>query len=274
MGLLADAKNIQNKDPAAKTLAEVLFLYPGFHALLFYRVSHWLYLRRRFFLARTVSQWGRGFTGIEIHPGAVIGPCLFIDHGMGIVIGETAEIGANCTIYHQVTLGGTGKETGKRHPTLGDNVLIGAGAKVLGPVYIGANARIAAGSVVLGCIPAGATAAGVPATVVRMNGERVRPSDDLDQQDVPNLLGDKLAELDSRVGRLEISQPGARPSFEGSAYDDLFHSPSEPPASPAGQPGPGIGHTPSVPGVPNAPGISEYPYTTGIPKGPQGPNAP
>lgn len=225
MGLLADAKNIQNKDPAAKSLAEVLLLYPGFHALLFYRVSHWLYRHRRFFLARTVSQWGRGFTGIEIHPGAVIGPCLFIDHGMGIVIGETAEIGANCTIYHQVTLGGTGKETGKRHPTLGDNVLIGAGAKVLGPVFIGANTRIAAGSVVLGCIPSGATAAGVPATVVRMNGERVRPSDDLDQQDVPNLLGDKLAELESRVGRLEISQPGARPSFEGGgAYDDLLHS--------------------------------------------------
>lgn len=259
MGLLADAKNIQSKDPAAKTLAEVLLLYPGFHALLFYRVSHWLYRHRRFFLARTVSQWGRGFTGIEIHPGAVIGPCLFIDHGMGIVIGETAEIGANCTLYHQVTLGGTGKETGKRHPTLGDNVLIGAGAKVLGPVFIGSNARIAAGSVVLTCIPAGATAAGVPATVVRMNGERVRPSDDLDQQDVPNLLGDKLAELESRVGRLEITQPGARPSFEGGgAYDDLLHAPSAPApknAPHAGSPsgGPDAAHLPGSFGGPDAP---------------------
>lgn len=227
MSLLSDARNIQQKDPAAKSLAEVLLLYPGFHALLFHRVSHWLYRHKRFFLARTVSQWGRGFTGVEIHPGAVIGPGLFIDHGMGIVIGETAEIGANCTIYHQVTLGGTGKETGKRHPTLGDNVLIGAGAKVLGPVFIGDNARIAAGSVVLGCIPAGATAAGVPATVVRMNGARVRPSDDLNQQDVPNLLSDKLAELESRVGRLEISRPGARPSFAGEAYDDPLLDPED-----------------------------------------------
>lgn len=242
MGLLADAKNIQSKDPAAKTLVEVVLLYPGFHALLFHRIGHWLYRHGHFFLARTVSQWGRAFTGIEIHPGAQIGPCLFIDHGMGIVIGETAEIGANCTIYHQVTLGGTGKDTGKRHPTLGDNVLIGAGAKVLGPVYIGSNSRIAAGSVVLTTIPAGATAAGVPATVVRMNGERVRPSDDLNQQDIPNLLGDKLAELESRVGRLEVTGPGAIPGWvPGNPYDDPLLGAGRPPEQPpfaddAGQP--------------------------------------
>lgn len=203
MGLIADARNIQNKDPAAKSLAEVMLLYPGFHVLLFYRCSHWLYQHKRFFLARMISQWGRGFTGIEIHPGATIGPCLFIDHGMGIVIGETAEIGTNCTIYHQVTLGGTGKDTGKRHPTLGDNVLIGAGAKILGPVYIGNNARIASGSVVLTDIPDNSTAAGVPAIVVRKNGEKVRPSDDLNQQDVPDFLGQELKALRERLEKLE-----------------------------------------------------------------------
>lgn len=203
MGLIADARNIQKKDPAAKSLVEVMLLYPGFHVLMFHRVSHWLYRHNRFFLARMVSQWGRGFTGIEIHPGAKIGPCLFIDHGMGIVIGETAEIGTNCTIYHQVTLGGTGKDTGKRHPTIGDNVLIGAGAKILGPVYIGDNARIASGSVVLTDIPGGATAAGVPAIVVRKNGEKARPSDDLIQQDVPDVLGKELADLRRRLSQLE-----------------------------------------------------------------------
>ena len=203
MGLIADARNIQNKDPAAKSLAEVMLLYPGFHVLLFYRCSHWLYQHKRFFLARMISQWGRGFTGIEIHPGATIGPCLYIDHGMGIVIGETAEIGTNCTIYHQVTLGGTGKDIGKRHPTLGDSVLIGAGAKNLGPVYIGNNARIASGSVVLTDIPDNSTAAGVPAIVVRKNGEKVRPSDDLNQQDVPDYLGQELQEMRKRLEKLE-----------------------------------------------------------------------
>ena len=203
MGLIAEAKNIQQKDPAAKSLVEVMLLYPGFHVLVFYRAANWLYRHKRFFLARMVSQWGRGFTGIEIHPGATIGPNLFIDHGMGVVIGETAEIGTNCTIYHQVTLGGTGKDTGKRHPTLGDNVLIGAGAKILGPVYIGDNARIASGSVVLTDIEANSTAAGVPAIVVRKNGEKVRPSDDLNQQDVPDVLGQELKLLRKRLEKLE-----------------------------------------------------------------------
>ena len=136
MGLLEDARNIQRKDPAARTVLEVILLYPGFHILVYHRIAHWLFEHKHFFLARWVSQRGRHKTGIEIHPGAKIGKCLFIDHGMGIVFGETAEIGDNCTIYHGVTLGGTGKDTGKRHPTLGNNVLIGAGTKVLGPVYI------------------------------------------------------------------------------------------------------------------------------------------
>jgi len=203
MGLIAEARNIRQKDPAAKSLVEVMLLYPGFHVLVFHRAANWLYRHKRFFLARMISQWGRGFTGIEIHPGATIGPNLFIDHGMGVVIGETAEIGNNCTIYHQVTLGGTGKDTGKRHPTLGDNVLIGAGAKILGPVYIGDNARIASGSVVLTDIEANSTATGVPAIVVRKNGEKVRPSDDLNQQDVPNVLGQELKLLRKRLEKLE-----------------------------------------------------------------------
>ena len=146
MGLLEDARNIQRKDPAARSVLEVILLYPGFHILVYHRIAHWLFEHKHFFLARWVSQRGRHKTGIEIHPGAKIGKCLFIDHGMGIVFGETAEIGDNCTIYHGVTLGGTGKDTGKRHPTLGNNVLIGAGTKVLGPVYIGDNARLPYGT--------------------------------------------------------------------------------------------------------------------------------
>ncbi|MBQ9307306.1 MAG: serine acetyltransferase, partial [Clostridia bacterium] len=134
MSLLSDARNILNKDPAARSLLEVIFLYPGFRILVHHRAAHWLFTHKCFFLARYISQRGRHKTGIEIHPGARIGKGLFIDHGMGIVIGETTEIGDNCTIYHQVTLGGTGKDKGKRHPTIGNNVLIGAGASVLGPV--------------------------------------------------------------------------------------------------------------------------------------------
>ncbi len=199
MGLIADAKNIQAKDPAARSLFEVIWLYPGFHILVYHRLAHWLHRHGRTLLARMVSQIGRRRTGIEIHPGARLGPGLFIDHGMGVVIGETAEVGANCTLYHQVTLGGTGKDAGKRHPTIGDNVLIGAGAKVLGPVHIGDNVRIAAGSVVLANLPDNVTAAGVPARVVRRNGERVVPSDDLNQQDIPDLLGEKLAALERSV---------------------------------------------------------------------------
>ena len=203
MSLLSDARNILSKDPAARSLVEVVLLYPGFKILVYHRIAHWLYRRRRFFLARWVSQRGRRKTGIEIHPGAKIGSGLFIDHGMGIVIGETTEIGDNCTIYHQVTLGGTGKDTGKRHPTIGDNVLIGAGASVLGPVLIGSNTRIAAGSVVLTCLPERVTAAGVPAHIVSVDGERVHPSDDLDQRNIPDLLARRLREIDSRLQALE-----------------------------------------------------------------------
>ncbi len=144
-----DAKNILQKDPAAKNIIEVIILYPGFHILIFYRIAHFLYKHKLFFLARLISQLGRFFTGIEIHPGAKIGKRLFIDHGMGIVIGETATIGDDCTIYHNVTLGGTGKNKCKRHPDIGNNVMIGCGAKVLGPIKVGDNVKIGANSVVL-----------------------------------------------------------------------------------------------------------------------------
>lgn len=207
MGLWADAKSMKSKDPAARSLAEVLLLYPGFHALIFYRASHWMYRHRRFFLARMFSQWGRGFTGIEIHPGATIGNGLFIDHGAGVVIGETAEIGDNVTLYHGVTLGGTGKDTGKRHPTVCDNVLISTGCKVLGPITIGKNSRIGANSVVLACIPANATAVGIPAVIVRINGNKVqRESEALNQRDYPDLVHQQLADLAKRVCAMELAQ--------------------------------------------------------------------
>lgn len=155
-----DLKRVLNEDPAAKSKLEVLLLYPCIHALISYRIAHFLYLKKRFFLARLISQLSRFFTGIEIHPGATIGKGLFIDHGMGVVIGETAEIGDNVTLYHGVTLGGTGKDVGKRHPTIEDNVLIGTGAKVLGPITVGKGAKIGSNAVVLKNVPAKATAVG------------------------------------------------------------------------------------------------------------------
>lgn len=167
--LYLDAKNIMQKDPAARNILEVIILYQGFHILIFHRIAHFLYRYKLFFLARLISQIGRFFTGIEIHPGAKIGKRLFIDHGMGIVIGETAEIGDDCTIYHQVTLGGTGKDKNKRHPRVGNNVMIGAGSKVLGPIKIGDNVKIGAGSVVLSDVEANSTAVGVPINRVIKN---------------------------------------------------------------------------------------------------------
>ena len=208
MGLLADARSMRDKDPAARTLAEVMLLYPGFHALVFYKVSHWLFRHRRFFLARMVSQWGRGFTGIEIHPGATIGDGLFIDHGAGVVIGETAEIGNNVTLYHGVTLGGTGKDEGKRHPTIGDNVVIGE------------NSRIGANSVVLANIPANATAIGIPARVVRINGNKVQhESEVLNQRDYPDIVRAELSALQKRITHLEelahdFSRSGSEEDYE------------------------------------------------------------
>lgn len=158
-----DLERVLNEDPAAKSKIEVLLLYPCIHALISYRISHYFYKHKKFFLARLISQVSRFFTGIEIHPGAKIGKGLFIDHGMGVVIGETAEVGDNVTLYHGVTLGGTGKDSGKRHPTIENDVIIGTGAKVLGPIIIGKGAKIGANAVVLQNVPAGATAVGVRA---------------------------------------------------------------------------------------------------------------
>ena len=197
-GLLAA---YQRRDPAARSKLEIFLLYPGVHAVLYHRAAHWLYRHRRFFLARCVSQWSRFWTGIEIHPGAQIGRRLVIDHGMGIVIGETAEIGDDCLLYQGVTLGGTGKDKGKRHPTLGNNVLVGSGAKVLGPFTVGDNARIAAGAVVLSAVPPDCTAVGVPARVVRVAGKVATFADDVDQISVRDPMEEKL---DAALSRLEF----------------------------------------------------------------------
>lgn len=199
-----DIEAVRQRDPAAKSDVEVLFLSSGVHAILAYRVAHKLYISKHYFPARLISQLARAWTGIEIHPGATIGKGFFIDHGMGVVIGETAEIGDNCSIYQGVTLGGTGKDLGKRHPTLGDNVMVGAGAKVLGPFTIGDNSKIAAGAVVLKEIPDDATAVGVPARVVRQQGRRV--SDDVDQVHIPDPVAQEIARLEARIKELEQKQ--------------------------------------------------------------------
>ncbi len=195
-----DIKAVRERDPAARNDLEVLLLYSGVHALIAYRVSHALFEKEHYFSARAVSQIARHFTGIEIHPGAKIGKGLVIDHGMGVVIGETAEIGDNCTIYQGVTLGGTGKDVGKRHPTLGNNVMVGAGAKVLGPFKIGDNSKIAANAVVLKEIPANSTAVGIPAKVVRFEGQRVN---DLDQVHIPDPVAQEIKRLENRMAELE-----------------------------------------------------------------------
>ena len=191
------------RDPAAKSAIEVLLLYPGVKAVSYHRRAHWCYEHNHMFLARLISQIGRHRTGIEIHPGAKIGRRLVIDHGMGIVIGETAEIGDDCLIYHGVTLGGTGKDVGKRHPTIGNNVLIGAGAKVLGPFCVGDNSRIAANSVVLSEIPPDSTAVGVPAKVVKIAGKKVNYVGDVDQVSVSDPVSTELAALRRELGELK-----------------------------------------------------------------------
>ena len=198
-GLKQDISAVKERDPAAPSSLQILLIYSGLHAIMWHRPAYWLWNHGHRFLARALSQIVRKHTGVEIHPAAKIGRGVLIDHGMGVVIGETAEVGDGCTIYQGVTLGGTGKETGKRHPTLGNNVLIGAGTKVLGPVYIGDNSRIGAGSVVLRNLPANCTAVGVPAEVVRINNKAVNPADDLDQQDLPDIVAQRLTDLDRRI---------------------------------------------------------------------------
>ena len=193
----------QRRDPAARSKLEIFLLYQGVHAVLYHRVAHWLYCHHWKFLGRFVSQWSRFWTGIEIHPGAKIGRRLVIDHGMGIVIGETAEVGDDCLIYHGVTLGGTGKDHGKRHPTIGNNVLLSCGAKVLGPFKVGDNARIAANAVVLSEVPADATAVGIPAQIVRIAGRTTHYADEVDQTSVEDPTLEKLSALSARLELVE-----------------------------------------------------------------------
>lgn len=194
--------SVKRRDPAARNAFEILLTYSGVHAVFAYRISHYFYKKKLFTLARVISQAARFLTGIEIHPGAKIGKNFFIDHGMGVVIGETAEIGDNCLLYQGVTLGGTGKDKGKRHPTLGDNVMVGAGAKVLGPIKVGSNVKIAANAVVLHDIPSDSTAVGVPAKVVRYKGKKVF-CDDLDQIHIPDPVSQELKRQLARINHLE-----------------------------------------------------------------------
>lgn len=196
-----DINVIKERDPAAKSTVEVLLTYSGLHAVLAYRLSHALYTRRHFLSARVISQSARFLTGIEIHPGAKIGKGLFIDHGSGVVIGETTEIGDNCTLYQGVTLGGTGKDTGKRHPTLGNNVMCGAGSKVLGPFKVGDNSKVAANAVVLKEIPPDCTAVGIPAKVVKCGEHKV--VQDLDQIHIPDPVAQELRRLNEKITALE-----------------------------------------------------------------------
>ena len=201
-----DIKVIFERDPAARSVWEVVFCYPGFHAILIHRLAHRLYRRQWFTLARVISQIARFFTHIEIHPGAVIGEGLFIDHGSGVVIGETAEVGDNVTLYQGVTLGGTGKEKGKRHPTIGNNVVISAGAKVLGSFKVGYNVKIGAGSVVLKPVPPNSTVVGVPGKVVIRDGINIADRDltiDLDHNLLPDPVAEMFICLQRKVQRLE-----------------------------------------------------------------------
>ncbi|WP_142506134.1 serine O-acetyltransferase [Melghirimyces algeriensis] len=195
----ADIDAVFNRDPAARSTFEVVLTYSGLHAIWMYRVAHWFFKRKRFLIARIISQVARFLTGIEIHPGASIGRGLFIDHGMGVVIGETCEIGDHVTIYQGVTLGGTGKEKGKRHPTVEDGALIASGAKVLGSMRIGRCSKIGAGSVVLREVPPNSTVVGVPGRVVMQDGVRVDNASDLDQVNLPDPVAETCRELEAEI---------------------------------------------------------------------------
>ena len=196
-----DIDSVIERDPAARSWLEVMLVYSGLHAIWVHRITHWLWQRDTRFLARWLSQFARWITGIEIHPGATLGPGFFIDHGMGVVIGETAEVGADVTLYHGVTLGGTSLSKGKRHPTIGDRVVIGAGAKVLGNITIGADSRVGANAVVVKSVPENSVVVGVPGQIVRRSQPAHAP--DLNHTSLPDILGVTLKELLQRVDELE-----------------------------------------------------------------------
>lgn len=199
----SDVQTVLDRDPAARSFWEVFFLYSGVKAIRHYRIAHWFYNKKMYFIARYISQRARKITGIEIHPAAVIGDGVFIDHGMGVVIGETTVIGDNCTIYQGVTLGGTGKDKGKRHPTIGNNVVIGSGAKVLGPFRVGDNSKIAANAVVLSEVPDNCTVVGVPGRIVKKNNVKVNVVADLDQVHIPDPVSMELCKMNIRLDKLE-----------------------------------------------------------------------
>ncbi|MGE6260834.1 serine O-acetyltransferase [Heyndrickxia sporothermodurans] len=196
-----DIEVVFEQDPAARSYIEVILTYSGLHAIWAHRIAHSLYKRKLFFLARLISQVSRFFTGIEIHPGAQIGRRFFIDHGMGVVIGETCEIGDNVTVYQGVTLGGTGKEKGKRHPTIKDNALIATGAKVLGSITVGENSKIGAGSVVLRDVPSNSTVVGIPGRVVIQDGIKIKK--DLNHSDLPDPVEDRCSAIENKIHKLE-----------------------------------------------------------------------
>ncbi len=221
--LKKDINVIFERDPAARSVLEVILCYPGFHALIFHRIAHWCYCRQLTLLARVVSQLSRFLTGIEIHPGAKLGHGIFIDHGMGVVIGETAEVGNNVTIYQGITLGGTGKEKGKRHPTIGNNVVISTGAKVLGNIKIGDNVKIGAGSVVLKDVPDNCTVVGVPGKVVVCNGRKIAKAGanaiDLRHDQLPDPVAEmfvclqrQIQQLEQKVEKMEVAKNGHVPA--------------------------------------------------------------
>jgi len=195
-----DIKAVKDRDPAARSSLETVLLSCGLHAIILHRPAHWLYTRKVYLPARMISQFSRFMTGIEIHPGAKIGTGVLIDHGMGVVIGETAEVGDGCTIYQGVTLGGTGKDKGKRHPTLGNNVTVGSGAKILGPFKVGDGAKVAANAVVLNSLPPESTAVGVPARVVRVAGRR---PEELDHVHIPDPVAQEICKLQFKISKLE-----------------------------------------------------------------------
>ena len=201
--LKKDLQAVKERDPACRSTLEILSCYPGFHILFFHRFAHWLWMHEMKLLARIVSQSGRFLTGIEIHPGARIGPGFFIDHGMGVVIGETAEIGENVTMYHGVTLGGTSWKKEKRHPTIGNNVVIGAGAKILGPFKVGDNSRIGSGSVVVNEVPPNSVVVGVPGRVTYRDGKRVVGEIDLEQHELPDPVARAIECILERMHHME-----------------------------------------------------------------------
>lgn len=233
--LRMDIQAARENDPAARgpwAIVEIVLTYPGFHATLIHRLTHGLHNMGVPLLPRLVSMFNRWLTGIEIHPGAQIGGGFFIDHGMGVVIGETSIIGDNCTLFHQVTLGGTGKETGKRHPTLLDNVVIGAGAKILGNITLGNNVYVGSNSVVLTDVPDDCTVVGIPGRIVKARGEKVSPGKALDHIHLPDPVRDRLMDLEAKLNEL-CDKAGCEP-VRRSNGEALF-SGSGPRKSPAAQ---------------------------------------